>query len=345
MARDCRVLLIGFGNVGRRWCELLSEELSSHPQLERLRITCIGIFTASHGSWVDADGIDLARVLRLYRLHSRLPADNPGKTEMSVAEAVAKLDYDVLIELTTLSIERRGEPAVGFVKQALKRGIHVVTANKGPAAFALTELQELAHRGACRFLFESAVLDGLPVFNLQRRCLSASRTARLEGILNCTSNFVLARALEQGELAGAIAEAQRQGFAEADPRLDLLGWDAAAKITILANSLLQGELTPLDVPRDEVTASLVEELEKVRRPGDCWRLVAKARGHGTEVEARVELMNVPPEHPFRTLGPSSGGLLVESDLTGRLFFAQNDPDLTDTAYGVIQDLWEICGLT
>ena len=341
MARDCRVLLIGFGNVGRRWCELLTEELPSHPQLKRLRIVCVGIFTANHGSCVDTDGIDLARVLRLYRLHSHLPLDSRGAREMSVAEAVDKLDYDVLIELTTLSIERRGEPAVGFVKRALRRGLHVVTANKGPAAFALPELRELAHRGACRFLFESTVLDGFPVFNLQRHCLSAARIMRLEGILNCTSNFVLASALEQGDLAGAVAEAQRQGFAEADPRLDLLGWDAAAKITILANSFLQSNLTPLEVPRDEVTSGLIEELAKRRRPGDCWRLVAQARGQGADVEARVELMNVAPEHPFRTLGPSSGGLLIESDLTGRLFFAQRDPDLTDTAYGVIQDLWEL----
>ncbi len=343
MARDCRVLLIGFGNVGRRLCELLSEEISFHPQLKRLRIRCIGIFTARHGAWVDAEGIDLAKVLRLYRRHSRLPLDHPSATKLSVAEAVAELDYDVLIELTTLSIERRGEPALSYIKQALRRGLHVVTANKGPAAFALSELREMAQRGACRFRFESTVLDGFPVFNLQRHGLSASRCLRLEGILNCTSNFVLASALENGELEGAIREAQRKGFAEADPKLDLLGWDAAAKITILANTLLLANLTPLDVARDELSPWLIEKLAKVKRPGDCWRLVAQASLQGGEVEAQVELMNLPLDHPFRTLSPSSGGLLIETDLTGRLFFAQRDPDLTDTAYGVIQDLWDLRG--
>ena len=158
---------------------------------------------------------------------------------MTVMQALETLDYDVLVELSTLNIAERGEPAVSHVRAALERGRHVVTANKGPAAFAYRELADLAQKNGVRFLFESAVMDGAPVFSLGR----ALAGCRVTGHLGHPQHHHQFRHLAPGSgrnHGSAVATAQRLGFAEADPALDLEGWDAAAKTAILANFFLAG---------------------------------------------------------------------------------------------------------
>ncbi len=164
---------------------------------------------------------------------------------MTAMQALQTLDYDVLVELSTLNISGRGEPAISHVRAALGRGRHVVTANKGPAAFAYRELAELAGEKGVRFLFESAVMDGAPVFSLEpvlcrlpgHRASPASSTPRP---ISSSRAWKPAKAwIAPSKPPSAL------GFAEADPSLDLDGWDAAAKTAILANYFLGADIDPL----------------------------------------------------------------------------------------------------
>ena len=153
---------------------------------------------------------------------------------------------------------------------------HVVTANKGPAAFAFRELDSLAGKNNVHFLFESAVMDGAPVFNLQRQALRGCRVTGISGILNTTTNFVISR-LEMGEtMAGAVKTAQELGFAEADPALDLEGWDAAAKTAILANVFLDAGITPLQVERRGIGDLTSTAVKKAAASGRRWKLICRA---------------------------------------------------------------------
>ncbi|HOP51389.1 MAG TPA: homoserine dehydrogenase, partial [Synergistales bacterium] len=231
-----RVLFIGFGNVGRTVARILSRERSRFPGLEVLDgLVTAGIVTRRGGAMVSSEGIDLDLALKDMETLGCFNEKEGSFCRITAEEAASTLDYDVLVELSTLSIENRGEPAATHIRTALKRGRHAVSANKGPVAFAYRELSELARNAGREFLFETTVMDGAPVFNLSRSCLGGCVINAVDGILNSTTNFILGRMEEGAGFEKAVREAQETGVAEADPGHDVDGWDAAAKVAALAH--------------------------------------------------------------------------------------------------------------
>jgi len=333
-----RALFIGFGNVGQKVAEILFLEREKYPKLRDLNLSIIGIVTKSRGSLVNTKGVDVVRAVKDIRDINRFSSLSPELVAISGVEAVRQLDYDVLVELSTLSIQQRGEPALSHVREALVRGRHVVTANKAPAAFAYHELVELARQKGVKFLHESTVMDGTPVFSLAREGLKGTTVRSVSGVLNSTTNFVLSR-MEQGEsLESAVKTAQKEGFAEADPRHDLEGWDAAAKITVLANALMGASLTPFDVDRQGITHVSVQDAQRAVQSGKNLKLICKAWREGETVRARVKLEEVERGHPFAPIRESGSILMIETDLLAPFVISETDPTLYDTAYGVINDL-------
>jgi homoserine dehydrogenase len=305
--------------------------------LAGLDLEAVAVFTGRHGALIDPKGIGLEKVLRQYRENRGFPA-----ASMTVMQALEVLDYDVLVELSTLDIEQRGEPAVSHMRVALKRGKHAVTANKGPAAFAFRELDDLAREKGVRFLFESAVMDGAPVFSL-KQALAGCRVKGFSGILNTTTNFVISR-LEAGEsMESAVAEAQRLGFAEADPSLDLDGWDAAAKTAILANFFLGADTDPLKVERRGIAELTPADAARAMAAGKRLKLVCRARMENGSVRAAVGPEEVPAGHCFAAVSGKGAALRLETDMMAPLWIVQEDPGLADTAAGVIQDLLAVAG--
>jgi homoserine dehydrogenase len=333
-----RVLLIGFGNVGRQVCRILMLERARFPGLADLDVTVVGIVTRSRGVLANAAGVDPVRALREVDAAGRFDPGNPDAGGPDGLSAARELEYDVLVELSTLSIEGRGEPAISHIKAALERGRHVVTANKGPIAFAYDELVSLARSRQCALLHESTVMDGAPVFNLRRACLRGCRIEELRGILNSTTNLVLSCMEEGRPLSEAVHVAQERGFAEADPRHDLEGWDAAAKISVLANAFMGAGLTPLDVEREGILSVTVEKARKVRAEGRRLRLLCRAWREGGSVRARVGLDAIPLSDPFASRTGAGGMLRISTDLMGPILVTQEEPTLYDTAYGVLGDL-------
>jgi homoserine dehydrogenase len=242
------------------------------------------------------------------------------------------------VELSTLNITGKGEPAVSHVRAALSRKRHVVTANKGPAAFAFRELDSLARQNGVRFLFESTVMDGAPVFSLQRHALSGCRVTGLSGILNTTTNFAISR-LEQGEsLDSAVKTAQKLGFAEADPALDIEGWDAAAKTAILANVFMGANITPVQVERQGISELTAGAAGRALKNGRCLKLICRAWEEKGVVRARVGVEEISLRHPFAAVSGKGAALRLETDMMGPLLIIQENPTLEDTAAGVLQDL-------
>jgi homoserine dehydrogenase len=334
-----RVLLLGLGHVGRRLVEILAER-SRHPALTGLDLAVVGIVTRNHGALLDARGIDPREVVSDFRRTGFLPG-SAGSGAADGLAAIRSLDYDVLVELTTLDVERRGEPAITHVRHALSRGRHVVTANKGPIAWAYTELKALADESGCALLHEATVMDGTPVFNLARRCLRGNTVERLDGILNATTNFVLG-ALERGvSLAEAVAAAQRIGVAEADPSLDLDGWDAAVKLAALANVLMGASMAPEEVERESLAAVGRERLLAAHARGSRVKMVCEAVREGARVIGRVCAREIPVGHPFAAVEGTGSILRLTTDILGKVLIVEEDPDLSTTAYGVLSDLYAI----
>jgi homoserine dehydrogenase len=339
--KSLRALFIGFGNVGQKVAEILFVDRDHHPNVQSLNLPIVGIVTKSRGSLVNNNGIDVTKALKEMKELNRFSWTNFELATINGLDAVQQLDYDVLVELSTLSIAERGEPALTHVREALKRGRHVVTANKAPAAFAYHELRALALQQGVQFLHESTVMDGTPVFNLVKNGLKGCKILAVSGVLNSTTNFVLSR-MEQGEsIEEAVKVAQKQGFAEADPRHDLEGWDAAAKITVLANALMGASLTPLDVDRQGISHVTVTDAQGAVKRGKQLKLICKAWREGEDVRAEVALEEIERGHPFAPIRESGSILMIETDLLAPFIIMETDPTLSDTAYGVINDLMSL----
>jgi homoserine dehydrogenase len=335
-ARPLRALMLGFGHVGRAVADILVRR-DDYPGLSGLDVAVVGIVTGTHGALSSKGGLDLARVLARWRRGGFAPR-HPDRAEIGALEAVRRLDYDVVVELTPLTRHARGEPAISHVREALRRGRHAITANKGPLAWAFSELSALAARKGALFLYETTVMDGVPVFNLARHGLRGCTVKRVEGILNSTTNAILGALERGGTFADALARAQREGFAEADPRDDLEGWDAAVKLSALASVLLRADLRPEAIEREGIDGLDPRRIAAARDRGARLKLVGEAWRDGAGARGRVVLREVPARDPFALVDDTSSILRLETDLAGTVVITEERPDVRVTAYGVISDL-------
>jgi len=331
------LLLVGFGNVARRFVQLLEE---SRAALDALGVEpiIVGIATKRHGCAYNEAGLDAVGAARVVAEGGAIgPASRPSTLEWVAQLRSQRAETRVLVETTTLDI-RSGEPAISHVRAGFAAGAHVITANKGPAAFAYRALAREAHQAGVSFLFEGAVMDGIPVFNLVREALPASTIRGFRGVVNTTTNFILA-ALERGQpFDQALAEMQAAGVAEADPSLDLEGWDAAAKTAALANVLLDADITPHQVRRAGVDASAGPRARAAMAGGTRLKLVASASRSGGAIDAAVELRELDATDPLAILEGEANALELDTWPTGRIVITQRDNGLEKTAYALLADL-------
>jgi homoserine dehydrogenase len=342
MARELRIALVGFGNVGRRFVAQLRGPYARALRLAGARVRVTGIATARHGLAIDARGIDLGRALRISMRGASLASLHRGRDVGGVLGFIACVPADVLVEITTLD-PRAGQPATRHVRQALARGLHVVTANKGPVAFALRSLRALAERKGRLFLHEGAVMDGTPVFNLVARCLPGARIEGFRGTLNSTTNLVLSR-IEQGRSReAAVREAQALGIAEADPRNDLEGWDAAVKGCALANALMGASIRPSQVRRRGIAGVSPAGVRRALAAGFRTRLVVRGARSRGRVRVSVGPERVPLGDPLAGSGPDAA-LVFETDLMGEIGVFERGATVDQTAYALLSDLLDVARL-
>jgi homoserine dehydrogenase len=349
------LLLIGFGNVGRRFVRLLDEHAAELRTLHHLDWRVVGVATARHGVARNLNGLDVARALELVErgeslaaidapAAGRLPVYSPAASGVELIERVSEAARTagsarplVVVETTLLDIAA-GQPAIDHVRAGLRAGAHIITANKGPAAFAYAELAALARATDRSFLFEGAVMDGIPIFNMIRETLPAVRISGFSGVVNSTTNFIIT-AMENGrEFAESLAEMQAAGIAEADASLDVDGWDAAAKASALANVLLGARTTPHLVERTGIGHLTGAAVRAAVARGNRVKLVARGERRGEDVVVRVGVEELPANHLFSTLAGQQNVLQLETDLLGPFAITQLGGGLTQTAYALLTDL-------
>ena len=243
----------------------------------------------------------------------------------------------LLIELTTLN-PQNGQPAMMHIRRALQAGMDVVTANKGPIAYAQAELEALARRNNVQFRYESSVMDGLPLINLVQFTLPAAGIQGFRALLNTTSSIVLGL-IEQGySREEAIVKAQQAGVTEVDPWYDLDGWDAVMKTTILANTLLEGQLKPLMVEREGIRNLTSDDICAAALAGSPIRLLSQAhRKHGVLV-AQVRPLRISAEDILHAGRDGKGIISIETEAMGTITLMEHDTGVLQTAYGVLSDL-------
>jgi homoserine dehydrogenase len=332
----------GFGHVGQRFARLLHEKRDELRRDFDLEPRIVGIATRRRGVTFSAAGLDIAPLLDA-ESGVPAPADAAGSTPADTLGMIRLLGRSgaplrVLAEVTTLDIEH-GQPAIAHVEAALDARCHVITANKGPASFAYHRLAARAAEAGASFLFEGAVMDGVPVFSLVRETLPAVRISGFRGIVNSTTNFILA-ALEEGQdFDAALAAMQADGIAEADASLDVDGWDAAAKAAVLANVLLDARLTPRLVDRAGIDRAAGARARAARMAGRRLKLVASARRTSDgAVTASVRPTELESDDVLAGVSGRANALVLETDLLGSIAIHQLGGDLTMTAYALLSDL-------
>lgn len=331
-----RLALVGFGNVGQQFARLLMAKRDWLAKKKGLEIEVLAIATKSRGSLLSKRALDLERALSAAQSGS-LSAYGSDQTALSPVELIGKCDADMMVELSPLNIDS-GQPAIDHIRAAMNVGMDVVTANKGPIAWAYEDLRDLARAKGVHFRFEGTVMDGTPVFNLVERTLPGCEVLGLEGILNSTSNFVLSEMSQGRTMEEAIREAQARGIAEADPSLDIDGWDAAAKITALANVLMEAGANPKMVDRTGIRDISIGDISSASAEGKKIKLVAHARreADGTRLQVRPE--RVGPENVMWSVDGTSSVLTIGTDLMGEITVVESGPALSQTAYAVFSDM-------
>jgi homoserine dehydrogenase len=332
------LLLVGFGHVARRFVELLDEQ---RPALAALGIepAIAGVVSRRAGSVFDSRGIDAEVVRARARDEAAAGPAWTASTAHWIASHVPRLDRcPVVIETTTLDV-RTGEPAISHARAALAAGAHVITANKGPVAFSARALQREAESRGLSFLFEGAVMDGIPIFSLVRETCATVELRGFRGVLNSTTNYMLT-AMERGEpYASALARMQADGVAEADPSLDVDGWDAAAKTAALANVWFDAGITPHDVAREGLDDSTVARAVEAQARGRRLKLVCSGtRDEAGGTRAAVRLEELEAGDPLANLDGQANALELDTWPLGRVVITQRDGGLEKTAQAIIGDL-------
>ena len=326
--------MLGFGNVNRTLAQLLSQrEVELRALGVEWRIT--GIASRRLGWIADPNGLG-----RYLREDGSLDVDAVPKVARGfshVRDWLAAARADVLFEATSLTVED-GQPAIDHLRAALEHGAHAITANKGSIVHAYRELRDLASRRGRRFLFESTVMDGVPIFSLFRENLPVVHLHGFRGILNSTTNVMLGR-METGlSFEAARRRAQELGVAETDASYDVEGWDAAVKVAALVTVLMGEKIRLQDIAREGISKLSAERVRAARAEGRPYKLVCSARRSGSGVVARVAPEQVPLSDPLALVTGTSSIVYFETDIFPGLCITEENPGLYATAYGMLADL-------
>lgn len=340
--KQVKICLMGFGNVSRAFARLIERKKGELRFSHDLEITITAIATGSHGQAMNPDGLDIHKVLDVYQTNSTINSLSPKESPKDIEEFIKASGADFLLENSPVNYES-GEPAITHIRTALENGMHAISANKGPVVHAYRELTALAEKNNRQFLFESAVMDGAPIFSVFREALPAANVLAFEGILNSCTNLLIER-MEEGESFNeAVRYAQSIGIAETDPSGDIDGWDASIKVAALATVLMDVPLKPQQVQREGLRELSQTEIQQAVKDGMRWKLVcrAKKKENGGRILASVKPELLPSRSPMFSVNGTSSFVLFKTDVLPGLGILESNPGPETTAYGLLADILNI----
>ena len=311
--RPLRVALLGAGSVGAQVARLLLENKDE--------------LAARVGAELELTGIAVRD------LNAKRPEGVPAELLTTDAEKLI-LGADIVIE-----VMGGLEPARTYILQALNSGSDVITANKYLLATHGPELFDAAEQVGAQLYFEAAVAAAIPIIRPLRESLAGDKVNRIMGIVNGSTNYILDRMDNAGlSLEKAMAEATELGYLEADPTLDVEGYDAAQKVAILASLAFHTEVPLENVYREGITKITKEQMTAAKENGYVIKLLAICERLSEGVSARVYPALIPREHPLAAVRGAFNAVFVEAEAAGALMFYGSGAGGTQTASAVLGDL-------
>lgn len=327
-----RIISIGFGVVGQNLAKLLLSRSDDLYALYGMKPRMVAVVD-SRGSVVCESGLDLQRLLDVKRVKGTVARyENGGKKRME--EVIESVDAEVVVELSPTNL-KTGEPGMSNITGAIKSGKNVITTNKGPLALALPSLIELADYNNVMLRFSGTVGGGTPILEFAKRCLKGDRITSFRGILNGTTNYILTQ-METGlSFSDALADAKKNGYAEADPSLDVDGYDAAAKLVIMANWIMNMKVTMKDVNFTGIRKVTTDDMKNALRKGNAIKLIASSNK-----ELTVQPSEVTKTDPLCVNG-TLNAVTFSSEYSGKQTIIGRGAGGMETASSVLRDLIEI----
>lgn len=267
-----RLILCGFGVVGQSLAKLLESRAEDLYARFGLKPRIVGVFDTK-GSAVESSGLDLNKLLDVKKKFGSVKKYSSTKNNLSGVDLIKNYDADVLIE-TTASNYKDAEPGMSHITEAMKHGLHVISVNKGPLALAFPSLMELASYNQVLLRFSGTVGGGTPILDYAKNSLRGERISSFEGILNGTTNYILTKMANGMSFIDALTDAKQKGYVEADESLDLDGLDAAAKLVILANWVMDLKVTLPDIKRTGIRNVSTEDIKNAAQKKSAVKLIA-----------------------------------------------------------------------
>jgi len=329
-----RLVIVGFGIVGQSFAKLLlsrSADLYSQYGIKPRVVACVDTM----GTAIAQGGLDLQKLLEVKKTKGTVGAYEKLSSKFDPLQLIEKAEAEVVLECTPTNLND-AEPALSHITAAMRSQKHVITVNKGPLAVAFPSLVELANYNGVMFRFSGTVGGGTPILEFAKRCLKGDSIMSFKGILNGTTNYILSK-MEGGlTYETAMQDAKEKGYAEANPTLDIDGFDAGAKLVIMANWLMGMKVTMKDVKRNGITKVSLSDVKKAGQRGNAIKLLAMCDSR---------LLQVSPTEVSKT-----DPICVNGTLNGVTFFSEHSGQLTiigrgaggmETASAMLRDLIEI----
>ena len=328
-----RIILCGFGVVGQNFAKLLLSRSEDLYALHGLKPRIVGVFD-SKGATASSAGLDLNRLLEVKKRDGSIRRYHNKEKDANGADMISGMEAEVLIE-TTPSNYKNAEPGMSHIVNAMKNGLHVITVNKGPLALAFPSLMELATYNQVLLRFSGTVGGGTPILDYAKNSLRGERIVSFQGILNGTTNYILTNMANGMNFKAALADAKKKGFVEANASLDIDGFDAAAKLVILANWTMDMKVTIKDIERKGISKVTPSDIKKAAARKCAVKLIASCNR-----ELVVAPKEIPLDDPLCVNG-TLNAITFNSEHSGQQTIIGRGAGGMETASSILRDLLDI----
>lgn len=337
--RKKRLILCGFGNVGKAFGRLVYERRESVKEKYGLDLELTAVVDIGGAALSEQGALPIDKLLEHVEKGGTVETLNGyGKPGVSGIEVISNHPADVLVETTPTNL-KDGEPGKGHIMAALENGLDVVSANKGPLVLFYRTLLDLAKEKGCRVFMSAAAAAALPTLDVGLLCLAGADVLSIEGILNGTTNYILTRMhLEKCSYETALRAAQEMGIAETDPTLDVEGLDTRNKLVLITNRIFDQALGLADVAVTGITAVTPQDIEKVEADGKVLKLIGTAEFDNHHLKLSVAPKALDPEHPLASIHYSEKGISYLTDTMGRVTVAGGKSSPVGAGAALLKDL-------
>ncbi|MBN1337817.1 MAG: homoserine dehydrogenase [Bacteroidales bacterium] len=332
-----KIGLLGFGTVGQGISEILLNKKDDLKKKYGFKYDIVAVADFKFGNVYNPKGLDIALMLKEASAGKKFSKD---VVDWDNHKIIKKSNTTVWCELTYTDLQTGG-PAIGHVKTALESGKHIVTSNKGPAALHYPKMKKLAGKNGVRFMIEGTVVAGTPVINLATGPLAGCNISKIRGILNGTTNYMLTEMEKGMSYSDVLKVAQEKGYAEADPTGDVEGYDARAKVTILANVVMGAGIAIDEVSCEGITKITPADIEKAKKQGKRWKLIGSVEMKENKVEASVKPQMIDLTHPLAGVMGAGNALTFSTDLLGDVTIVGPGAGKKETGFAILSDLLAI----